>query len=98
MSEPSAFNFSYPDAPQITRVQGCNDTGALTIDCPTSALDSNGQVVKLTITGSRFSEPDVIRVGLADCENIVITIPDQQVTCDLPVGEWALMRWCHALM
>ncbi len=54
-------SFSYPFPPVIDSVTGCAySNGAITMDCPTSALDGTGAEVYITLTGRYFGNSGAI--------------------------------------
>lgn len=85
-------SFSYPIQPEIDSVSGCTvDPGdsTRTTACTTSALESDGSPVILTISGKNFgvTTSDVrVKVGSALCENVRVTKITEEIECQLPPG------------
>jgi IPT/TIG domain/Transient receptor potential (TRP) ion channel/Tyrosine-protein kinase ephrin type A/B receptor-like len=87
-SSTSSDVFSYPSAPTISSVIGCVTSGSATVDCPTTAIDSAGNSIRLTITGDFFGYGIQVSVGAHKCTDVQpdSTSPSTTMTCLLPSG------------
>lgn len=79
--------FHYPTVPQLSGIAaaGCTAVGSsgAKVECPTAALDSSGQPVELSISGTDFLQDLTATVGGLPCTGLVIVSPTL-VTCTLP--------------
>ena len=79
--------YTYPKPPEILSITGCISDNEKTIDCPTSALNEHNEQVRITINGIDLGTNNLeVFIAGTLCDNLIYTIAEQQVECDLPPG------------